>query len=347
MDHVMCFEDATMRFRGLSQSLTPYLLAAIAATATVGAARLLAVAASGEAGQTSPQTPAPAPIIGRWDLTVQGAKGPYPSWLEVTLSGTRTLVGRFVAGGGSARPISRVDFKDGALHFAIPPQWEKESSDLVVDATLTGDALEGTLVTPAGERHRFTGRRAPSLRRSAPPTWGAPVSLFNGKDLTGWTSFGGTNQWIAEGGILENVKSGANLVTTAKFDDFRLQLEVNCPKGSNSGIYLRGRYEVQVEDSTGPEPSSVLMGGVYGFLTPNEHAGKGPDAWQTLDITLVGRRVTVVLNGKAIIGDQTIPGITGGALDSDEGAPGPIYLQGDHGAVQYRNLVITASTSAK
>lgn len=316
-----------MRYRALLRSLT-LCLAAVVSSGTAAA-------------QPPEQAPPRAPVIGRWDLTVQGPKAAYPSWLEVSLSGTRTLVGRFVGGGGSARPISRVDFKDGALHFAIPPQWEKDTSDLVVDATLNGDALEGTLVTPAGDRHRFTGRRAPSLRRTAAPAWGEAVPLFNGKDLGGWTTFGGTSQWSAKDGILDNAKSGANLVTTEKFDDFKLHVEVNLPKGSNSGIYLRGRYEVQVEDSTSPEPKSTDLGGVYGFLVPNENAGTGAGTWQAFDITLVGRRVTVALNGKTIICDQTIPGITGGALDSDEGTPGPIYLQGDHGAVQYRNLRIT------
>ncbi len=337
-----------MRYRELPQSLALCLIVVTASAGAVAAARLFpgpSAHAVGEAARPPAQAPAPAPIIGRWDLTVQGPKAAYPSWLEVTLSGTRTLVGRFVGGGGSARPISRVEFNNGSVHFAIPPQWEKDTSDLVVDAVLAGDVLEGTLVTPAGERHRFTGRRAPSLRRSAAPVWGEPVSIFNGTDLTGWTTFGGTSQWTAEAGILKNAKSGANLVTTAKFTDFKLHVEVNCPKGSNSGIYLRGRYEVQVEDATDPEPRSVDMGGIYGFLVPNENASNGPGVWQTFDITLVGRRVTVVLNGKTIICDQTIPGITGGALDSDEGAPGPIYLQGDHGPVQYRNLVITPAVA--
>ena len=324
-----------MRYPGLRRSLTLCFVAAAGIAALAGGRPTLA------------QAPAQPAAIGRWDLTVQGPKGPYPSWLEVTLSGTRTLVGRFVGGGGSARPISRVDVKEGSIHFAIPPQWEKEANDLVFDAVVTGDTLEGTLVTPAGERHRLVGRRAPSLRRAGPPAWGQTVDLFNGKDLAGWTTFGGTNQWSAENGVLKNAKSGANLVTTAKYDDFKLHLEVNCPKGSNSGIYLRGRYEVQVEDAVDPEPKSTDLGGVYGFLVPNENASAGAGNWQTFDITLVGRRVTVVLNGKTIIGDQTIPGITGGALDSDEGAPGPIYLQGDHGAVTYRNLRITPAAPAK
>ena len=338
-----------MAYRRLRRSLTLSLVVAagVAALAGVRPGPALPVAIGTAALQEPAQAPARPAAIGRWDLTVQGPKGPYPSWLEVTLSGTRTLVGRFVGGGGSARPISRVDVKEGSIHFAIPPQWEKETSDLVFDGVVTGDTLEGTLVTPSGERHRVAGRRAPSLRRASPPSWGQTVDLFNGKDLAGWTTFGGASQWSAEHGVLKNAKSGANLVTTAKYDDFKLHLEVNCPKGSNSGIYLRGRYEVQVEDAVDPEPKSTDLGGVYGFLVPNENASAGAGNWQTFDITLVGRRVTVVLNGKTIIGDQTIPGITGGALDSDEGAPGPIYLQGDHGAVEYRNLRITPAAPVK
>ncbi|MGE5198018.1 MAG: DUF1080 domain-containing protein, partial [Rhodospirillaceae bacterium] len=318
-----------------------------AGIATVAGGRPMPASRVAAGPQPPAQAPARPAAIGRWDLTVQGPKGPYPSWLEVTLSGTRTLVGRFVGGGGSARPISRIDVSEGSIHFAIPPQWEKETNDLVFDAAVTGDTLEGTLVTPGGERQRVAGRRAPSLRRAGPPSWGQTVPLFNGQDLAGWTTFGGTSQWTAENGVLKNARSGANLVTTAKYDDFKLHLEVNCPKGSNSGIYLRGRYEVQVEDAIDPEPKSTDLGGIYGFLVPNENASAGAGNWQTFDITLVGRRVTVVLNGKTIIGDQTIPGITGGALDSDEGAPGPIYLQGDHGAVAYRNLRITPAEPAK
>jgi hypothetical protein len=122
--------------------------------------------------------------------------------------------------------------------------------------------------------------------------------------------------------------------------DFKLHIEFKYPEGSNSGVYLRGRYEVQVEDGYGKEPSSIYLGGVYGFLTPNENMAKKAGEWQSYDITLVGRRVTVVANGKTIISRQIIPGITGGALNSKEGNPGPILLQGDHGAVEYRNITI-------
>ena len=281
------------------------------------------------------------PVIGRWDLTVTGPDGPYPSWLEVSLSGHQTLVGRYVGGVGSARPIARVRFADGALSFAIPPQWERDTADLRVEGTLAGDRMTGTLTTPGGQRHSWTGVRAPALRRPM-PTWGAPIALFNGRDLSGWTTRGGENRWTVVNGMLTAGGGGANLVTTGTYGDFKLHAEFRIPKGSNSGLYLRGRYEVQIEDSPERVESGPMhVGAVYGFLAPTENSARAPGEWQSYDITLVGRRVTVVLNGRTIIADQIIPGITGGALDSDEGAPGPIYIQGDHGAVEFRRLTLT------
>jgi hypothetical protein len=288
-----------------------------------------------------------APVIGRWDLTVQGRERPYPSWLEVTQSGNRTLVGRFVAGGGSARPIARVTFADNTLRFSIPPQWERSDNDLVVSATLANEQLRGTLVTPNGESQAFVGVRAPVLRRSAAPVWDAPMALLANDRMDQWEPLPGTSRWSMVGKVLTNSQSGANLRTKALFEDFRLALDVRVPKDGNSGIYLRGRHEVQVEDSPIGEPRAIDMGAIYGFLVPNEAAQRAAGEWQHFDITLIGRRVTVVLNGRTIINDQTIPGITGGALDSDEGAPGPIYLQGDHTAVEYRNIVITPAKRAK
>ena len=131
------------------------------------------------------------------------------------------------------------------------------------------------------------------------------------------------------------------MVTDRKFTDFKLHAEFRYPKGSNSGVYLRGRYEVQIVDDYGEAADSHGSGGIYGFLTPSVNAAKKPGEWQTLDVTLVGRVVTVVLNGERVIDRQTIPGITGGALDSNEGEPGPIFLQGDHGPVDFRNLSLT------
>ena len=190
-----------------------------------------------------------AAILGRWDLTVQDGAKEFPSWLEVRISGLRTLVGRFVGGGGSARPISRLNYSNGKLSFSIPPQWEKENKDLFVEGSLQGDRLAGTMTAPDGKKYTWIGVHAPSLRRTAEPVWGDPVVLFNGKDLSGWHALGAVNQWKAEDGILRSPKSGSNIATDQKFTDFKLHIEFRYPKGSNSGVYLRGCDEVQIEDS--------------------------------------------------------------------------------------------------
>lgn len=133
----------------------------------------------------------------------------------------------------------------------------------------------------------------------------------------------------------------ANLVTDATFRDFKLHIEFRYPKGSNSGVYLRGRYEVQVMDSKGMQPDVGLFSAIYGFITPSEMMAKDAGEWQIYDITLVGRMVTLVANGKTVICNREIPGITGGAIDSKEAEAGPLLIQGDHGPIEYRNIIIT------
>ncbi len=280
--------------------------------------------------------------VGRWDITLQTPNGAAPSWLEIRRSGFNALVGQFVGIVGSARPISQIELKEGELSFAIPAQWEGGTGLLSFQARVQGDGMSGSLTFPDSKRHPLTAVRAPSLRKPehANIQWGEPIHLFNGKDLTGWHAQG-ESHWQAIDGVLRNTKgAGANLVSERKFSDFKLHVELRLPAGSNSGVYLRGRYEVQVADYLG-EPAIDGLGAVYGFIAPSEDAGKGADQWQTLDITLVGRRITVVVNDKTVISDQEIPGITGGALDSNEGEPGPLLLQGDHGVVEFRNLILT------
>jgi len=280
-------------------------------------------------------------IEGRWDMTIDMSGKAVPSWFEVHHSGVSTLVGRFVGGGGSARPISKVNYNGVKMSFSIPPQWERSNNDLSVEGTVQGDSLTGTMTTPDGKTYNWTAHRAPSLRRQQEPVWGKRMQLFNGKDLNGWHALGEKNQWIVESGILKSPHSGANLVSDKSFTDFKLHIEFRYPKGSNSGVYLRGRYEVQIEDSKGKEPSIDYLGAIYGFITPKEMMAKGAGEWQSYDITLIGRRVTVSVNGKQVICDQEIPGITGGAIDSREGEPGPLQIQGDHGPIEFRNIIIT------
>ncbi len=188
---------------------------------------------------------------------------------------------------------------------------------------------------------RWVGRRAPALHRATAPAWGKPSKFFNGTDIKGWHASRKDNQWVVESGVLRSPHSGANIVTDGLYTDFKLHIEFRYPKGSNSGVYLRGRYELQIEDTEGAEPPNNQISSVYGFLGPVEQASKGAGEWQSYDVTLVGRLVTVVFNGKTVICNQEIPGITGGALDSKEEMPGPLYLQGDHGPIEYRNIVIT------
>ena len=280
------------------------------------------------------------PIEGRWDMVISQEGEELPSWLEIRHSGSRTLVGRFVYAMGSARPISEVKMKDGKFSFAIPPQWEDGNTYMEFEGSMNGDVLKGTMLYTNGQTYNWVATRAPQLEYTKNPKWGKPIKLFNGKDLSGWQTMG-ENQWIAESGVLKSPKSGSNLVSDQKFNDFKLHLEFKYPQGSNSGVYLRGRYEVQIMDSKGAEPSDVEYSGVYGFLTPSEVAAKAAGEWQEYDITLIGRRVTVVANGTTVISDQIIPGITGGALDSKEGEPGPLYFQGDHGPIEFRNIIVT------
>lgn len=279
-------------------------------------------------------------LEGRWDITITMNGKEMPSWLEVQHSGFQMLVGRFVYANGSARPISKVNFKDGKFNFIIPPQWEKETKDLEFEGTVTTTGITGTLVFVDGKKYNWTGVRAPSLKREGEPMWGEPITLFNSIDLKGWHAMG-ENQWKVIDGIMTSEKSGANLVSDMKFNDFKLHIEFRYQKGSNSGVYLRGRYEVQIEDSKGKDPMPGYLGGVYGFISPSEQVAKDAGEWQSYDITLRGRMITVIGNNKPIIINQEIPGITGGAIDSKEGEPGPIMMQGDHGPIEYRNIIIT------
>jgi len=284
-------------------------------------------------------------IQGKWDVEIEKDGKTLPSWLEIYKSGHKTLIGRFVYASGSARPIAEVKTTNEKFTFVIPPQWEGGEMDMAFEGWIAGNGLKGTMRFVDGKIYQWTAKRAPKLAYHKNPTWGEPIQLFNGKNLNGWKAMG-ENQWVVENGVLKSPKSGANLVSEATFNDFKLHIEFRYPKGSNSGVYLRGRYEVQIEDNKGKEPSSTLFAGIYGFLTPTEMAAKSPGKWQQYDITLIGRRVTIVANGVPVIIDQTIPGITGGALDSKEGEPGPFLLQGDHGPIEYRNIIVTPRIEA-
>lgn len=303
--------------------------------------RALAMAASLAAACSGSPGRAPAAgsdrtgdMLGRWDVTATADGEMYPLWFELTEQSGK-LGGRFQGRFGHAVPMDSAEASGNQLTFRV-------SKDTYT-GTLTEGRWEGSAQIEDGTTLEWTALRAPELARPANPVWGEPITLFNGEDSTGWLPRhpGEPNQWKAERGALVNQDKGSDLVSEAKFEDFKLHIEVNVPPGGNSGIYLRGRYEVQVQDDYGKEPGSRYMGGIYGQVTPTTNAARRASEWQEYGITLLGRWVSVALNGTTVIDQQEIPGITGGALDSDEEEPGPLMLQGDHGPVSYRNIILT------
>jgi hypothetical protein len=282
------------------------------------------------------------PFLGRWDLTLTAPGHEYPSWLEIAEEGGQ-LKARLTSRWGHARPLPKVDLSQGQITFVSPKEEEDRKDDMVFVGKLSGKMLIGTTTGPDGTPWQWTGERAPDLNREHEPIWGKTVQLFKGKDLSGWhpSDPNATAMWKVEDGTLVSPGHGPELITNAKFEDFKLHIEFNCAPKANSGVYLRGRYEVQIEDDPVPEGPTMRTGGVYGFLAPSPEQPRRPGVWQTYDITLVGRVITVVQNGRTIIDRREVPGITGGALDSHEGLPGPIYLQGsEDGHVAFRNITI-------
>lgn len=300
-----------------------------------------ALTAAGYSGALAQSPNASDALLGRWDLVVQQGQRTSPSWPEVERSGRATLVGQFVGSSGSARPIAKIHFSDGTFRFALPPQWENNPNDISFEGRIEGDRITGSMTMGDGQKVTWAGTRAPALRRNGPPAWGDPVTLIKGNALDGWQPVGGRDSgWSVADGVLRNAKTGANLVTVQKFDDFKLHLEFRVPKGENSGVYLRGRYELQIDDAAGLDPSSHHLGGLYGFIAPSENAARAAGEWQSLDVTLVGRMLTATLNGTTVICNREIPGITGGALDSAEGDPGPLHAprrSRPRGLPQHRN----------
>jgi len=281
---------------------------------------------------------APSPFVGRWDFNTRPGQA---NWLGVTeKNGTLEIL--FQPTGGNVRPIK--EFKVAGSHLTLNIDratdkkpaltWELDAAD----GKLTGTQKRGA------ESIKLTGVPAPALERNPPAAWTDPEPLFNGKDLTGWEPTDPAHShWIVENGELVNKDHGSNLRGTRKFDDFKLHIEFNCPDDGNSGVYLRGRYEVQVEyEPIDQNPPERRMGSIYGFLTPAVAMPRKPGTWESFDVTLVGRTVTVIHNGVLTIDRKEIPGITGGALNADEGEPGPIYIQGDHtGGLRFRNITIS------
>jgi len=300
-------------------------------------------------------------FFGMWTLEIEnGSVG----WLQVHSNDGFTDAD-LLWQGGSVEPVSNVYFVDNTTLEVTRIREINKSADRKHIVTQTyrfvrkGDKLTGVLSEPARDgvgltETKFKGWKLPDVP-AAPDLskvkYGVPIQLFNGKDLTGWKLINPkqANGFKVVDGVLVNdpvnpegqrVNFG-NLRTEKEFEDFKLTLEVNVPEKSNSGVYLRGMYEIQVVDSYGKELDSHNMGGLYSRVKPTVAAEKKGGEWQTMEMILCDRHVTVVLNGKKIIDNQPAYGPTGGAMQADVYKAGPIYLQGDHGKVSYKNLVLT------
>ena len=279
---------------------------------------------------------------GRWDFDVHPASGVGANWLGVTDKGGNLEVW-FQPTGGHVIQMKDAQVKGSTLTFTAAPATARHPAT-TWELHATGDTLTGT-EKRGDQTTELTGVRAPELKRSAPKAWTKPESLFNGKNLDGWEPIGDPSKshWVVKDGVLLNQAHGANLKSTRKFNDFKVHFEVNCPDDANSGFYLRGRYEMQLEYvAAGSEPPERSMGAIYGRIGASSQLPRTPGKWESFDITLVGRTVTIVRNGVKTVDAKEIAGITGGALDADEGEPGPFYIQGDHtGGLMFRNITVS------
>jgi hypothetical protein len=325
-------------------------------------AKCLALVSSAVAILSTSLVAAENPFLGRWALTIPGGGA---GWLGVTETNGE-LKGSILWGGGSVVPVASTKVEGGTLIITRVNESRSKDADgktiskkstETITAKLDGNNLKLATSTAGDDgkvrgRAEFTGKRIPPVP-SAPDLakvkFGEPISLFNGKDLSGWKTMGkDPSAWKVEDGILRNDamqepgkhKSYANLRTEREFEDFNIQLEFRVPQDGNSGVYLRGIYEVQVANSYGRKNDTHNCGALYSRILPSENVSKPPGEWQTFDITLVDRHLTVIHNGRKTIDNQPVLGCTGGALWSDESRPGPIYLQGDHTSVDYRNIVL-------
>lgn len=277
-------------------------------------------------------------IFGRWDLTLLDTQGYSSAWLEVLPSSNDGIKGRLVWLFGGAEPLADITIAHDVLTFPHSFMGKR----LLFTARLNGSVLQGT-TSDHSSTVKWIGVRAPDLQVPSRLRWGAPVVLFNGHDLSGWSLRNTTtpNCWHAQKGILFNDEACFDLKSNAEFWNFQLHLEFRLEGEGGSGIYLRGRYEVQIANDAGKQPNPRSTGAIFGYLSPAISAGKPQGEWQTLNIILLGRMVTVKLNDRTVIANEEIPGITGAALDSHEAREGPLMLQGDHGRISFRNIILT------
>ena len=306
----------------------------------------------------------PQDFQGRWDITVLNQNQPRAWWLEV--AGGDTGKGRFVgAPGGQTDDIKDLTTSGGELRFSLKKSWRGWRMPAVEGAFTAGlvnGRLEGVLSLDGEQKIKWIGTRAPVITDKDDGGWreGKPIKLFNGKNLSGWFPLGdpvafvppaplhpgmvkgiSESGWMVKDGSLSTQGNATYLATSEKFWNFVLHVKYRVGEKGNSGICLRGRYELQVLDDYGRPIDTHSAGGIYGRILPATNASKPAGQWQTYDVRLIGRQVTVISNGVTVVDKREIEGLTAVATDPNEDGPGPLTLQGDHGAVDFLEIVLT------
>ena len=323
-----------------------------------------------------PQEPEPLadPMLGSWAFRLPDGG---PAWLDIRRSQGKPQAA-LLWSVGSARTVSKLRVEGNRISFVRNLKWQPggdKNEVRRVSAPFQGELRDGKLVltvtqTKVGSKanvdskanagsdepeiFEIVGKRMPKMPARpdlSKVRFGPPVKLFNGKDLTGWklSNPKKKNGWHVVAGELVNTTPKSdfraygdhgNLITERDFHDFRLIIEYNVPRGGNSGIYLRGMYEAQVVDRDSKMQGISGPGAVFGRIKPTKNAGKPGGDWNRYVLTLVDRHMTIELNGEIVVDNRAVPGCTGGGMSADDTAAGPIFLQGDHTSVRYRNIII-------
>jgi hypothetical protein len=290
---------------------------------------------------------------GRWDITVSTKPRPRAWWLELNGVGTANPSGKFVSAfAGDMNPITSIKVENGALTFTIAPPNRpgrpqgREMRTKIYHARMVNGKLEGTYQEEGqNETVNWTGVRAPEINEHDDGTWkeGKPVALFDGKDLSGWKPLVTTvpMKWTVKDGVLRNDPPTTDIISEKNFWNFKLHVDFRIVEHSNSGIGLRGRYEIQILDDYGKPPNTHGAGALYSRIAPSVNASKPAGEWQSYDIRLVGRDLTVVHNGTKVLDKVHVDGLTAIADNSDEAEPGPFIIQGDHSYVEIKSFVVT------
>jgi hypothetical protein len=288
---------------------------------------------------------------GRWDITAHTTPRPRAYWLELTGAGSANPSGWFVSAySGDRNKIDTIEIKNGELMFSFKPPMGRDGKQPRIPvwrARLSGAKLEGTFgnegqTTP---RTPFTGVRAPVIADKDDGSWkeGTPIQLFNGKNLAGWLPLNPSTEmkWSVQDGILRNAPPTTDIISEQKFWNFALHVDFRIVERSNSGIGLRGRYEIQILEDYGKEPNTHGAAALYSRVAPRVNASKKPGEWQSYDIRLIGRTLTVVHNGIKVLDKVEVEGLTAVANNADEAEPGPFIVQGDHTNVEIKSFVVT------